>query len=164
MRGVSDRRYGVEPLEITILNRQRTLSVNTGRLSVFIQRLATRLEVDQTTEIGLCLVSDDRMRQFNSQYRGLRSSTDVLSFTGEQAESPDGTVNLGDLVISVQTAARQATETGHSLERELRLLVLHGFLHLLGYDHHGDGGKMMRYQRRLEKELLPSRSGTVNAR
>jgi probable rRNA maturation factor len=142
-------------LDVTILNRQRTIPVNTDMLDTFIQRLAKRLEIEPATGLGLCLVSDDRMRKFNSQYRGLKRSTDVLSFGGERDEQPDGTVYLGDLVISVQTAARQATETGHSLEHELKLLILHGYLHLLGYDHNGDGGKMMRFQRRLEKDLLP---------
>ena len=142
-------------MDVTILNRQRSISVNTDRMAAFIQRLATRLAVEPATGLGLCLVSDDRMRKFNSEYRGLERSTDVLSFGGERGVNPDGTVYLGDLVISVQTAARQAVETGHSLEREMNILILHGYLHLLGYDHNGDGGKMMRFQRRLEKELLP---------
>ena len=84
------------------------------------------------------------------EVRGLES----LDGAGD-APDPEGGRHLGDLLISVPQAARQAGERRHSLARELRVLVLHGYLHLLGHDHETDGGRMMRLQRRLERRLLP---------
>jgi probable rRNA maturation factor len=80
----------------------------------------------------------------------------VLSFPYGVPELPDGTRPLGEIVISVAQAARQAGEAGHSLASELRLLVIHGYLHLLGYDHEVDDGRMMRLQARLARALVPA--------
>ena len=80
--------------------------------------------------------------------------TDVLSFPGDVEPDPDGTVYLGDVVISAPTAERAADRAGHSLKCELQTLALHGYLHLLGYDHETDDGHMMRMQRELQRELI----------
>ena len=90
-------------------------------------------------ELSLVLSDDAFIQRLNRQHRGKDAPTDVLSFPmreGEGADEEDPV--LGDLVISVDTAARQAAELGHSLEAELRVLLVHGFLHLLGYDHEHD--------------------------
>jgi probable rRNA maturation factor len=105
----------------------------------------------------VALVSDRKMREFNHRYRGLDSTTDVLSFPGEADEAPDGERHLGDIVISVTSAALQARQARHSLSRELKLLALHGYLHLLGYDHEVDDGSMARLERRLVRRLLAAR-------
>ncbi|MGH9379180.1 MAG: rRNA maturation RNase YbeY [Thermoanaerobaculia bacterium] len=91
--------------------------------------------------VGLTVrfVSDRQIRDLNRNYRGLDRATDVLSFQG--AATPDGQ-HLGDLVIGVPTARRQAQRLGHTLSRELKELVLHGLLHLLGHDHERDEGVM----------------------
>ncbi len=143
-------------METTVLNRQRGRRVATGGLSRFLQRLGAELGTARATSIALCLVSDRRMRQYNREFRGCDATTDVLSFPDG---TPDraGSVHLGDIVISVATAARQARDCGHSLPRELRVLALHGYLHLLGYDHERDRGEMMRVQRRIQRKLLPRR-------
>ncbi len=86
--------------------------------------------------------------------------TDVLSFPGDGEPDPDGSVYLGDVVISAPMAQRQAGREGHSLKRELQTLALHGYLHLLGYDHETDDGKMMRLQRRLQRELIDGSAGS----
>jgi probable rRNA maturation factor len=93
----------------------------------------------------VALVSDVRVRTLNQQYRGIDKATDVLSFP---AGEPD---YLGDVVIAVGVARRQAREAGHALRTELRVLALHGLLHLLGYDHERDGGRMARLERRLRR-------------
>jgi probable rRNA maturation factor len=93
----------------------------------------------------VALVSDVRVRTLNQQYRGIDKATDVLSFP---AGEPD---YLGDVVIAVGVARRQAREAGHALRSELRVLALHGLLHLLGYDHERDGGRMARLERRLRR-------------
>jgi probable rRNA maturation factor len=89
-------------------------------------------------ELSIVLCTDDFIRPLNRDWRGKDKATDVLSFSqreGEEADEDDPV--LGDVVISVETAARQAEELGHSLDLELRVLLIHGLLHLLGYDHEG---------------------------
>ena len=91
----------------------------------------------------VALVPDARVRALNRQYRKTDQPTDVLSFPADEAGY------LGDVVIAVGVARRQAREAGHSLATELRVLALHGLLHLLGYDHERDDGRMARAERRL---------------
>jgi len=101
------------------------------------------------------------MRDLNRRYRGQDRTTDVLSFAAndtlagaDQACFIGEAKFLGDVVVSVDTARQQATEAGHSLRRELDELVMHGVLHLCGYDHETDNGKMNRLELRLRRELL----------
>src|SRR5687768_3314568 len=101
-------------------------------------------------DVCVALVSDARMRALNRQFRGKDKVTDVLSF-------PAATRGfLGDIVIASGVAKKQAKAPGHSLNIEIRILALHGLLHLLGYDHDGDDGKMARVEARLRtKAGLP---------
>ena len=96
-------------------------------------------------DVTIGLVTDARVRTLNRRHRGLNEATDVLSFP---AEEPDV---LGDIVIATGVARRQAREAGHALAVELRVLALHGLLHLLGYDHERDDGRMARLERRLRR-------------
>ena len=94
-------------------------------------------------EIGVVVTGDAAVRDLNRRYRGEDAATDVLSFAlAEHAEEfvlpPGASTRLGDIVISLPAARRQAKRAGHSLERELALLLVHGLLHLLGYDHADD--------------------------
>jgi probable rRNA maturation factor len=104
-------------------------------------------------------ISDDEMRALNSTWRGLDKTTDVLSFPGDLERQvglgfvpePSSTLSLegdhlGDVAIAVPTARRQAQELGHGLETELKILLLHGVLHCLGYDHERDDGTMARVE------------------
>jgi len=103
-------------------------------------------------EVTIALVSDARIRAFNEYFRRKDAVTDVLIFpSGEPRASNLEPRELGDIVISTQTARRQAREAGHSYAAELKVLALHGLLHLIGYDHHhpGDRGRMARLERRL---------------
>ena len=113
-------------------------------------------------ELAIALVSDARMRVLNRTYRGQDYATDVLSFVSHSAPRiPDPAPRtshpasrpLGDLVIATGVARRQAREAGHAYQTELRVLALHGLLHLLGYDHEqpGDGGRMTRVETRLRR-------------
>ena len=95
--------------------------------------------------ITIALVSDAVMRRLNRQYRGADKATDVLSFP---ADAPDF---LGDLAIARGVAARQARAQGHTARVEIRVLALHGLLHLLGYDHEVDAGEMARLEERLRR-------------
>jgi probable rRNA maturation factor len=97
-------------------------------------------------EVTVAVVPDGRVRSLNREYRGKNEATDVLSFpAGEPGE-------LGDVVIAAGVAGRQARQAGHSLAVELRVLALHGLLHLLGYDHERDDGRMARLERRLRRK------------
>ncbi len=102
--------------------------------------------------LGVALVGDVRMRRWNRTYRKKDRTTDVLAFPA--GSGPSGQSHLGDIAISVPRARGQARRAGHDLGRELRLLLLHGYLHLLGYDHETDGGEMSRLERRIERRLL----------
>jgi probable rRNA maturation factor len=96
--------------------------------------------------VTVALLPDRRVRALNRQYRRKDAPTDVLSFPAEEQGQ------LGDVVIATGVAKRQAAEAGHSLQTELRVLALHGLLHLLGYDHEHDDGRMARLERRLRRK------------
>ncbi|MCL1881520.1 MAG: rRNA maturation RNase YbeY [Oscillospiraceae bacterium] len=87
------------------------------------------------SEASLTLVNDAEIRELNRQYRKIDKSTDVLSFLMGEPNLDTNAMVLGDVIISTETAIRQAKEHGHSLEREMAFLTVHGMLHLLGYDH-----------------------------
>jgi probable rRNA maturation factor len=117
-------------------------------------------------EVTVALVSDRRMRALNRMFRGKDYATDVLSFPigSRETEVPRGgsgqvgsrgalePPTLGDIVIATGVAARQAKEHGHTVGTEFRVLALHGLLHLLGYDHAADAGRMARAEARLQKK------------
>lgn len=98
----------------------------------------------------MALVSDHRMRSLNRMFRGKDYATDVLTFVMKTGAG--GRTELGDIVIALGVATRQAREHGHSVGTELRVLALHGLLHMLGYDHEVDAGRMARAEARLQKK------------
>jgi probable rRNA maturation factor len=103
-------------------------------------------------QVTVLLTSDAAVRDLNRRFRGKNKATDVLSFPSEHLVR--GTEKTaGDLAISVETARRQAAEQGHSLATELKVLMLHGVLHLAGYDHEADAGEMQRRERTLRARL-----------
>lgn len=96
-----------------------------------------------------CLLTDDReLRRLNREFLGKDETTDVLSFP-----EPEPGTFLGEMAVSVDRAAQHAREHGHSREDELRILMLHGLLHLMGMDHHGDGGRMRRAEAGWRRKL-----------
>lgn len=109
-------------------------------------------------EVTVAIVSSRRMRALNRMFRGTDAATDVLSFSvghrkpGTRAAPGMEPLALGDIVIAVGVARRQAAEHRHALGTELRVLALHGLLHLLGYDHAVDAGRMARAEARLRKK------------
>lgn len=108
--------------------------------------------------VSILLTSDERIRQLNRQFRKKNAATDVLSFPAV-AWAGDGprSKTAGDLAISLETAARQAEAFGHSLETEVKVLILHGALHLAGFDHESDSGEMASLEGKLRDELgLPA--------
>jgi len=101
-------------------------------------------------EVTVLLTTDATIRDLNRRFRGKDAATDVLSFPAADLLQNQ---EKGDLAISVETARKQALEQGHTLAIELRVLILHGLLHLAGYDHEADEGKMERRERRLRAAL-----------
>ena len=134
------------PLEVVLLNKQRRRRIHEGRLRRVLRGAARALRV--SGEVALVFAGDQTLHRLNRTYRGKDKPTDVLSFPG-----PGGREGLGDIVISVETAQRNARAVGRPLPRELEVLALHGFLHVLGYDHETDDGTMDRLERRLRREL-----------
>jgi probable rRNA maturation factor len=100
--------------------------------------------------VTLVITGNRGIRGLNRRWRGVDTATDVLSFPAGDDPGPER--HLGDVVISREMAARQARHEGHSLATELRVLALHGLLHLLGYDHERDSGRMARVERRLRRQ------------
>jgi probable rRNA maturation factor len=121
----------------------RTLSRYLGRAQAAVHLLG---------RVAVLLTTDKAIRRLNRQFRALDKPTDVLSFPA-YALVQDKDKNAGDLAISVPTARRQAIACGHSLSTELKVLILHGLLHLAGYNHETDTGQMARRERRLRAQL-----------
>ncbi len=136
-----------DALQLVLLNRQRRRRVDTRRLRRLLQQAAGALRVGG--ELALVLAGDRLLHRLNRDYRGKDRPTDVLSFPGEGGEA-----GLGDIVISVETAERNARGLGRTLPQELDVLALHGLLHVLGHDHETDDGTMDRLERRLRRRLL----------
>jgi probable rRNA maturation factor len=138
---------------IEVVNRQRGMRVDVGRWRAFA---AEALKVAPVGGAGVTLVfvSDRAMGELNRRWRGKGGTTDVLSFPAgqEEFERAEGQT-LGDVVISLEQAARQAREHGLEFEDEVAQLILHGVLHLCGYDHETDNGKMNRLELRLRRRL-----------
>jgi probable rRNA maturation factor len=105
-------------------------------------------------QVTVLLTTDAAIRRLNRQFRGKNKATDVLSFPTERTFPVRGTDSIaGDLAISVPTALRQAIEQGHELSSEIKVLILHGLLHIAGYDHEADSGQMARRERLLRDRL-----------
>jgi probable rRNA maturation factor len=118
------------------------------RVAAWAEAVLAAAAPRRKASVSVLLCGDARMRRLNREYRGIDRPTDVLSFP---AEDP---AFLGDVAVDVPYAARQARKRGHSLDREVRLLLAHGVLHLLGHDHETDDGEMFRLQRRVVKKAF----------
>ena len=126
----------------------RRLRVNALRQFVEQAQAAVKLRGD----VSVLLTGDRQIRRWNRDFRGKNKATDVLSFPAMPLDGVPSAM-AGDLAISVETAEEQAKEQGHALAEELKVLVLHGILHLAGYDHETDDGTMARVERRLRTKL-----------
>jgi len=110
---------------------------------------------NEPLDVSIVLSGDEHMRELNRQFMGYDTPTDVLSFPSEDTDPDTDSLYLGDIVISYPQATRQAAQEGHSVQAELQLLVVHGMLHLLGYDHADEQGKtaMWAEQRKILDRL-----------
>ncbi|NLO90081.1 MAG: rRNA maturation RNase YbeY [Clostridia bacterium] len=138
-------------MEITINNVQQKAELPPNYEELIkkcVEEVCAREKIPDNYEVGITLMDDEGIRLLNRDFRGMDGATDVLSFSALESHEEEPEIFyqndddddekplvLGDVVISAETAARQAEEYGHSMERELCFLVVHGMLHLLGYDH-----------------------------
>ncbi|MCA1633483.1 MAG: rRNA maturation RNase YbeY [Acidobacteria bacterium] len=138
---------------IEVVNRQRSVQLDCEHWRAFVAK-ALKAVPARGAGVTIAFVSDRVMSGLNRRWRGKRGTTDVLSFPSEQAEfeKTEGP-SLGDVVVSVERAARQANEHGLEFAEEVSQLILHGLLHLCGYDHETDGGEMNALELRLRRRL-----------
>jgi probable rRNA maturation factor len=145
-----------------IENRQRAVRLARRPLEMFLRRVQDELGL-QGAGVTICLVSDAEIARMNETFRKKKGPTDVLSFPSVARRRParlrPGSIKmkageyLGDIAISPATARRYARQNGRRLSSELRVLILHGILHLLGYDHETDRGEMDRVERKLRERF-----------
>ena len=107
----------------------------------------------KSDSVAIALVTDAKIARLNKTYRKKNKSTDVLSFPAQSAKRPNKNKFLGDIAIAPATARRYAKKNGRMLESEICVLILHGILHLLGYDHETDRGQMDRVEQKLRRKL-----------
>ena len=147
-------------MAIEVVNRQRLRQIDRSRVASVAQALLA--EVGRADwSLTVAFVRDRVIKDLNRRYRNKDRATDVLSFPAAAGDAAAGEGKLpgmdkylGDIVISTDRAANQAAEARHSFEREIDELVLHGSLHLCGYDHEADRGEMNRLELRLRRKLL----------
>jgi probable rRNA maturation factor len=158
-----------------ILNRQRAVRVARVPLEAFLRRVEHEMNLDEA-DVTVCLVSDAEITRMNEAFRKKKGPTDVLSFPAgksrqvlvsgkkridagatkksrEGHESRAAETYLGDIAIAPEVARRYAKKNGRSLNSELRVLILHGVLHLLGYDHETDRGEMDRIEQMMRRRF-----------
>lgn len=147
--------YAIESfcLMIEIVNSQRKTKIANRRWHEFTAKALRAIKESRGKGVTVAFVSDRKMRSLNNEFRGKNKTTDVLSFPAVQEEFEAFDDTLGDVVISIEQAQRQAEENGLTLEQEISQLILHGLLHLCGYDHETDDGEMNARELRLRRKF-----------
>ncbi len=141
--------YYESPMEINILfDKGYENSLESNWLQDMVTSVLVKQNIDEMTEMGLVITGQERIQELNKTYRGKDMPTDVLAFCmlpeslgaveSDFITPPDGMKHLGEVIISYPQAVKQAAEHRHSIRREFAILIIHGVLHLLGYDHAAD--------------------------
>lgn len=153
--------------KVVITDKQKNIKLPSG-IRLLIRRACNAVLITEhfndSAEVYVSIVNDDEIKKLNTEYRNIESSTDVLSFplgeNGVYDTNPEnGAKMLGDIVISIEHAVKQAESYGHSLQREVAFLTVHSMLHLLGYDHVNGGLEEMKM--REKEELVLAKLGVV---
>jgi probable rRNA maturation factor len=136
-----------------IINNQRKVRLDRRIFLEFTESALRRIAEAEKKNVAVAFFSDRKMRELNNEFRAKDKTTDVLSFPFEADEFDVDRDFLGDIVISLEQAARQAAENDLDLDTEVKQLILHGILHLCGYDHETDDGEMNRREIELRDDL-----------
>lgn len=138
-----------------IINQQRKIKIETAVFQRFAEQATNAINEAKNKDLTVAFVSDKKIKELNKIFRDKNKPTDVLSFPYEpdQYDYLETDNFLGDIVISLETAKRQADENKLPFETEIKQLVLHGILHLCGYDHETDAGEMNRIELKLRDKL-----------
>jgi probable rRNA maturation factor len=139
---------------LEIINNQRKGEINPKSFEEFVEQVIRKISETGGKFVTVAFVSDRKMRLLNKTFRDKNATTDVLSFPFEAEEFEMDENNLGDIFISLEQAERQANENNLDFETEIKQLILHGILHLCGFDHETDNGEMNRRELRLRKTLM----------
>ena len=149
-------------MSVLIDNRQKGIEVDEAMealVAQVVEKVLAYEECEENYEVSISFVGDEEMRSLNNEYRGIDKETDVLSFPmldfveeeleeeDEDAEYIDEEIALGDIVILMRSVREQAEDFGHSFNRELAFLLVHGMLHLLGYDHEDEASEKEMFQK-----------------
>ena len=136
-----------------VFNRQRKIKLDAKIFQEFAEKLSPQISETENKNFNVAFVSDKKMREMNRDFRGKNKTTDVLSFPFEADEFDQTDDFLGDIVISTEQAERQAAENNLDFETEIKQLILHGVLHLCGYDHETDDGEMNERELVLREQI-----------
>jgi probable rRNA maturation factor len=150
LKGSGGRGGTTRRLEVVLQNAGRYPELEPAALRHWLEELVGAV-APQAESLSVRLCGDRPMRAMNRDFRGHDQVTDVLSFPGDDAVEPG---HLGDVVVCVAQARRQASSRGERLEREMKTLLLHGVLHCMGHDHERDDGEMERLERKLRRRWL----------
>lgn len=144
-------------MDVFVANEQE-IPVDHDRISALAAHTLASEDVDDSAELSVLFVAADHMRRLNSHFAGENYATDVLAFPMME-DDDDGPAILGDVVVCPAVAEENAAKIGHSLSEELAVLVVHGTLHLMGYDHQGteDKAEMEKRQHEILHSFDPSR-------
>ena len=143
-------------IQVNLKTYQRRWQIDPAAIQRYLQKVwntitgSIKISGSKQTEVSVVFLNQQQMQKYNHQYRKKNYATDVLSFP---AEPP----YLGDILLCVDKAQENAASAGYSINRELQILLLHGVLHLLGYDHESDHGEMDALEEKLRKRLITNR-------
>ncbi len=147
-----------DPRRVITVRRERGLrrKVSIRAIRCAVRRTLASQSFHRACSVSLVLAGEETLAALNTRYRGVERATDVLSFSAKTIDPETGLLHLGEIIISLPRAARQASARNAPLEREVLLLAIHGTLHLLGHNHEKTAGKkrMWRAQQQILKEVL----------
>ncbi|MBI5417299.1 rRNA maturation RNase YbeY [Candidatus Poribacteria bacterium] len=139
-------------MKIIVKNDQKNKKINTNKVKKKVEKILEFLNVIDDAQVGILLVDNKQIHVLNKQYRNVDCPTDVISFAMQEGEGHNYPDILGDVVISIERTISQAKTYKHSFEEEFDLLLVHGVLHLLGYDHMKK--KDEKHMKAMEQEIL----------
>lgn len=140
-------------INIEIIDRLKN-AIKPQKIHIAAQQTLQHQNTSDDVDLSILVDDDKRIKELNLQFLGIDSETDVLSFAANEIDPETGHRYLGDIIISFSRAEKQAQDAGHSTIREIQLLVVHGILHLLGYDHVDNKGKQKMWT--IQEEILAS--------